>query len=747
MQANTSVAAAADINMNVDPNTMIKQKSLTGSVGSPSLSPESKKRKMEEVPCSPQSPAKSPLKSPLKSPDKGDKIEGASPPSVTKKQSSTKAKLPVLSKSISISNTTNTTNTTNSNNAAPAVSKTAITQALRDKVIQVLAEALESPPSETAKNLAAEIEFECDGMHNGDLKKYKDHMRSLSFNIKVDRNPELNSALMDGAVTPQQLVQMSSDELASRKIREEREKQQKEMMSRIIIADPTAVGLIKAPTMTEQTEARPKSVMESKLLAASEPVVQKPDAYDEGMGLDDDTASQGVDDDHSGNHDDTAKATPAESEEAAPKTQTFKESSAPHMQSAAVVNDMSVEFENFAATFEVAPDLSNGSKQASLKNVHFESETGNEPEAEAEAKAEANGQPKVEKDQEYEPEDVAITAVAEDKEGNDLADKQSSIKHIDSLANRSAKNIWFGSVENPESPHFEAVGNYLLGPKSASFVIPSKAEIRGRVDLTQILEFFQQLQSSSSRVVLVFYINPISQDHEPAYWQFCEFLNQRSRAAVVVKENDMEVYLVPPGRPAQTLHEKGRERLLGVVVVKKHLVRADDVQPVGVVPADPYEVEYDPTAMMDNSGLVDVQESADWQGVTSVAPPSVPPPIVSYSGYTAPSPQPVETVPVFDPAVYAAFLNQHMSVQNQSSLAGSNLPNPAMSSYNPYYNMQLNYSTGVQSSAPAPLSNFPLQYGNNLAQNMYPNGTNNRNFYGGGNNSGGYRRGGPSNRY
>ena len=47
-------------------------------------------------------------------------------------------------------------------------------------------------------------------------KEYRQKVRSLSYNLSDASNPELRARVLQGEVTPDQLVQMSPNELASK---------------------------------------------------------------------------------------------------------------------------------------------------------------------------------------------------------------------------------------------------------------------------------------------------------------------------------------------------------------------------------------------------------------------------------------------------------------------------------------------------------------------------------------------------
>ncbi|XP_069099334.1 transcription elongation factor A protein 2 isoform X2 [Pleurodeles waltl] len=78
------------------------------------------------------------------------------------------------------------------------------------------------------EHIAAQIE-DCiyKEIKNTDLR-YKNRVRSRISNLKDSRNPELRKNVLCGSITPEQISQMSSEEMASKELKEIREAMTKE---------------------------------------------------------------------------------------------------------------------------------------------------------------------------------------------------------------------------------------------------------------------------------------------------------------------------------------------------------------------------------------------------------------------------------------------------------------------------------------------------------------------------------------
>ncbi|XP_010159677.1 PREDICTED: transcription elongation factor A protein 2-like, partial [Eurypyga helias] len=78
------------------------------------------------------------------------------------------------------------------------------------------------------EHIAAQIE-ECiyQDVKNTDMK-YKNRVRSRISNLKDSKNPELKKNVLCGAITPEQIAVMTSEEMASNELKEIRKAMTKE---------------------------------------------------------------------------------------------------------------------------------------------------------------------------------------------------------------------------------------------------------------------------------------------------------------------------------------------------------------------------------------------------------------------------------------------------------------------------------------------------------------------------------------
>jgi transcription elongation factor S-II len=120
---------------------------------------------------------------------------------------------------------TTTTNNINDGADAASIDLDAIPKAgdtVREKIranlatalLKTISEGVDIQKSEIIK-LAVEIEVELLKVHNGVSVQYKNKFRQLHFNLKNDKNPDLRRKVVVGEITPDILLELTAEELAS----------------------------------------------------------------------------------------------------------------------------------------------------------------------------------------------------------------------------------------------------------------------------------------------------------------------------------------------------------------------------------------------------------------------------------------------------------------------------------------------------------------------------------------------------
>ena len=101
---------------------------------------------------------------------------------------------------------------------------------IRDKVLKLFYKALSvsKDKSEKCQELAKSIETQLFNItENSASTEYRERARSISFNLKDINNPELRESLYDGTLSVETLVSAKSEDLASKKLRDQRKTERK----------------------------------------------------------------------------------------------------------------------------------------------------------------------------------------------------------------------------------------------------------------------------------------------------------------------------------------------------------------------------------------------------------------------------------------------------------------------------------------------------------------------------------------
>uniref|UniRef100_A0A6I8SG63 PHD finger protein 3 n=1 Tax=Xenopus tropicalis TaxID=8364 RepID=A0A6I8SG63_XENTR len=93
-----------------------------------------------------------------------------------------------------------------------------VRQSLKDILLKRISESSSKIPEERAIKVSSRIEKELFSFYRDTDSKYKNKYRSLMFNLKDPKNKVLYKRVLKGEITPEHLIKMSPEELASREL-------------------------------------------------------------------------------------------------------------------------------------------------------------------------------------------------------------------------------------------------------------------------------------------------------------------------------------------------------------------------------------------------------------------------------------------------------------------------------------------------------------------------------------------------
>eukprot|EP00210_Caulerpa_lentillifera_P008677 g8276.t1 len=121
---------------------------------------------------------------------------------------------------------------------------------------------LEQDTDSTIKDLATAIEFEILKLCGGENTEYKNKFRTLHFNLKDSRNPELRGQVLDGVISPERLVNMTPQELASQELSQWRQKKAEELLKATVLDEEAAAKFSTAAALKQLDSRREKRLKE-----------------------------------------------------------------------------------------------------------------------------------------------------------------------------------------------------------------------------------------------------------------------------------------------------------------------------------------------------------------------------------------------------------------------------------------------------------------------------------------------------
>uniref|UniRef100_A0A6T6C262 TFIIS central domain-containing protein n=1 Tax=Compsopogon caeruleus TaxID=31354 RepID=A0A6T6C262_9RHOD len=352
---------------------------------------------------------------------------------------------------------------------------------------------------------------------------YKDRMRTLCFNLKKDKNPELVCSLMNGDISLRDVSQMASGDLASREEREKRQARERIQLSRLVIDNPEAVGIVKVEG--DSTAIRDVAGTEGDLNADGDGQ-EDGDEQEEG-GFDDSTPAvdhercqnlmeQDAIDEKCENPQlspcDGAKDDVANHVKLAPQPQVGedKSKSEHHSEPSHSPQDSGKDL----AAAELHDDNSVGEKHGKAS----ESRRGLVEAENHDLKDQSNIRTAA-KSVEMLPEHSADAVREPSASKSDIPPPKSSGLRgstAESERKRRQTSVWRGSISCPDLLPFRATGYLLDGPEECCSRLPTAPEIIGRASLRELNGFLAAMARSSSRTRTLMYINPVSNQNNCA---------------------------------------------------------------------------------------------------------------------------------------------------------------------------------------------------------------------------------------
>ncbi|XP_018121011.1 PHD finger protein 3 isoform X2 [Xenopus laevis] len=444
-----------------------------------------------------------------------------------------------------------------------------VRQSLKDILQKRISESSSKIPEERAIKVSSRIEKELFSFYRDTDSKYKNKYRSLMFNLKDPKNKVLYKRVLKGEITPEHLIKMSPEELASRELAAWRQRENRHTIEMIEKEQREAERRpITKITHKGEIEIESETPMKETEVMDSEEICVKPAEKEEEIQKEEELATESSDTtSHHKNHlfDLNCKictgrmAPPAE--EISPKKAT-NSSGLVHKQSDNGADGIAEPLSSSTSMLKI--DALEGGKQEPLHDRLSSTASSSEQ--------------------------FHITDTAED-ESTFLA---------------RLNLIWQGFLNMPSVAKFVIKAYPVSGSlEHLAEDLPESIQVGGRISPQTVWDYVDKIKASGTKETCVVRFCPVAEEDQITYTLLYSYFSSRKRYGVVA--NNMrqvkDMYLIPLGASEKIPHffvpfdgpglEANRPNLLLALIIRQkvkrlHSISIDDEPPGGLlgVPAE-----------------------------------------------------------------------------------------------------------------------------------------------------------------
>jgi len=382
--------------------------------------------------------------------------------------------------------------------------------------------------------------------------EYKNKFRSISFNLKDAKNTALRERVLNGNLLPEQLVKMSSEEMANQELKEQASRIREEGVAQSVLR------VQEGPRIRRTHKGEELVGEESSAITPTEGTASAPFARAEER---------------------SPSVKPAEDEvPASPRSVGSNESRPFNSPPPQPQENIPI-----STTAERKPSISN----FDMSNVwsHLRS-----PTSQGTSKEQMDLDVLPEEDSHNQIDDPDIDRMLNDGPVVDSPPYSPSAEAFE-LPNTSSQYppIWSGTITMQTVANFSAQARFVGGPHTItdlpwSTILPPNLVIDGRIAIDTTTKYLDALRFSSSKDIIVIQFEAAEQSQQSMAHQLYQYFHERQRYGVLQIRSKIvkDAYLVPlaPDQPIPTQieamdsHEIPRSRtepsLLAILVIQKN---------------------------------------------------------------------------------------------------------------------------------------------------------------------------------
>ncbi|XP_056421783.1 PHD finger protein 3 isoform X2 [Hyla sarda] len=420
-----------------------------------------------------------------------------------------------------------------------------VRHSLKDILVKRLSESNSKIPEERATKVSAKIEKELFSFYRDTDAKYKNKYRSLMFNLKDPKNNVLYKRVLKGDITPEHLIKMTPEELASRELAAWRQRENRHTIEMI-------------EKEQREVERRPitKITHKGEIEIESEAPMKEPEAMDT----------------------EEPVAKPIEKEEDVQKEK--EDPVEPTLDTTAQHKNHLFDLNCKICTGRMAPpaeDLSPKRAKLATSVVHTEADNVAEAASTAPVSLDID---MLETERLDSPKETFFSSTSSESFNiTDTAEDESTF-----LARLTY--IWKGFLNMPSVAKFVIKAYPVSGSlEHLSEDLPESIQVGGRISPQTVWDYVEKIRASGTKETCVIRFTPETEEDQISYTLLYSYFSSRKRYGVVA--NNMrqvkDMYLIPLGASEKIPHffvpfdgpglETRRPNLLLALIIRQKVKR------------------------------------------------------------------------------------------------------------------------------------------------------------------------------
>lgn len=390
--------------------------------------------------------------------------------------------------------------------------------------------------SDTIKSIAGQIEDQLNECFREGTSKYLNRYRSLIFNLRDAKNQGLLRKVLTSEISPQKLVRMSPEELASSELAKWRERENKHSLE-----------LIKRDARLAAQQVILKKTHKGEEVISGPTQAEEPSYLDEpNLGKDEKSSNQITSVGTSQISEEENKI--VESTDAIDTTSIKK---SPGNDTVTPESDKTATTKTIRVSIDGNKILQEAAKYSSMMPPISSSE--NSPMDTSEPPNTTESLDMMDVDDEQNNQDVGFDNNDDDNDDLDSPVQNSAATGFNKGLNDTDEQspAWRGSITMPDVAQFDACAHPVSGDVSyMEFELGDSLQVCGRIAPNQVEDYIGKLRNSTRAEIMIVQLTPEMEEVRDGYYAFFDYLDSRNRYGVIGVNPKIlkDFYILPVGK-------------------------------------------------------------------------------------------------------------------------------------------------------------------------------------------------------